>query len=89
MRRGDIPEMIANVVPLNAGFALTDPNDSRYVYLYGVRERFGIFLHNASESLRHQGEENTVDAVQVLVSKFLPRVIPSTIGIRLDPFEHI
>lgn len=61
--------MIADVMPLNAGFALTDPNDPRCAYLSRVRERFGIFLHNASESLRRQGEENTVDAVQILVSK--------------------
>jgi len=60
--------MIANVNPLSAAFALTDPNDPRHVYFLGVRERFGIFLHDASESLRQQGEENTVDAVQMLVS---------------------
>jgi proteasome activator subunit 4 len=68
--------MIANVIPLNAGFALTDPNDSRCVYLSQVRERFGIFLHNASESLRQQGEENTVDAVQMLVGSFLAMTLP-------------
>jgi len=62
--------MIANVVPLNSGFALTDPADPRCLYLCRVRERFGHFLHNSSESLRQQGEENTVDAVQMLVSNF-------------------
>jgi len=87
--RGDIPEMIANVPPLNAGFALTDPNDPRYVYFLGVRERFGIFLHNASESLRQQGEENTVDAVQMLVSCFPPHDISSLTRFRFGPFEHI
>jgi proteasome activator subunit 4 len=71
--------MIANVIPLNAGFALTDPNDPRCMYLCKVRERFGIFLHNASESLRHQGEENTVDAVQMLVS-YVPHHISSSDG---------
>ena len=63
----EIPEMIASIAPINSGFALTDPEDPRYKYLMQVRERFGTFLHNASVNLRQQGEENTVDAVQVLV----------------------
>ncbi|KAF8971515.1 hypothetical protein BDZ97DRAFT_1913988 [Flammula alnicola] len=63
----EIPEMIASIAPLNSGFALTDPADPRYQYLIRVRERFGNFLHDASVALRQQGEENTVDAVQVLV----------------------
>jgi len=62
--------MIANVAPLNSGFALTNPADPRCLYLCRVRERFGHLLHNSSESLRQQGEENTVDAVQMLVSNF-------------------
>jgi proteasome activator subunit 4 len=81
--------MLANVIPLNAGFALTDPDDLRYVYFYGVRERFGIFLHNASKSLRHQGEENTVDAVQMLVSSLSRHDISLTTEFRFGPFEHI
>ncbi|KAF9535513.1 hypothetical protein CPB83DRAFT_841889 [Crepidotus variabilis] len=64
---GDIPEMIASVAPLNSGFALIDPDDPRSVYLSRVRDRFGAFLHNASVALQRQGEENTVDAVQMLV----------------------
>jgi proteasome activator subunit 4 len=63
--------MIANVIPLNAAFALTDPNDARYIYFLRVRERFGTFLHNASQSLRQRGEENTVDAVLMLVRSLL------------------
>ncbi|EFI28576.1 membrane protein [Coprinopsis cinerea okayama7 len=63
----EIPEMIASVDPLNSGFSLTDPDDPRYQYIVGVKKRFGDFLHRASTSLRSQGEENTVDAVQILV----------------------
>lgn len=59
--------MIASVAPINSGFALTDPSDPRYQYFLGVKHRFGKFLHDASVSLRAQGEENTVDAVQILV----------------------
>jgi proteasome activator subunit 4 len=66
--RNEIPEMIAGIDPLNAGFCLTDPNDPRYQYMSSLRLRFGEFLHKASVSLRQQGEENTVDAVHMLVS---------------------
>jgi len=59
--------MIASVEPLASGFCLTDPQDARYQYITGLRRRFGEFLHAASLSLQKQGEENTVDAVQMLV----------------------
>ncbi|KAF7437108.1 hypothetical protein PC9H_003942 [Pleurotus ostreatus] len=63
----EIPEMIALVDPVNAGFALADTSDSRHRYITTLRRRFGWFLHNASLSLLKQGEENTVDAVNALV----------------------
>ena len=65
---GEIPEMIASVEPLNSGFILTDPSDPRYQYILKLKGRFGVLLHDASVSLRQQGEENTLDAVQMLVS---------------------
>ncbi|PCH33392.1 ARM repeat-containing protein [Wolfiporia cocos MD-104 SS10] len=63
----EIPEMIATLEPLNAGFALTDPGDPRHQYIMSLKRRFGELLHIASESLRQQGEESTVDAVQMLI----------------------
>ncbi|KAJ3576138.1 hypothetical protein NP233_g640 [Leucocoprinus birnbaumii] len=63
----EIPEMIAHLDPIKSGFCLTDTKDPRYVFITGLRKRFGQFLHAASVSLRQQGEENTVDAVQILV----------------------
>ncbi|KAJ8514936.1 hypothetical protein ONZ45_g7571 [Pleurotus djamor] len=63
----EIPEMIGFVDPLNAGFSLTDPSDPRHRYITTLRRRFGWFLHNASLALLQQGEENTVDAVNMLV----------------------
>ena len=68
----EIPEMIASIEPINSGFVITDTEDPRYQYLSAVRRRFGKFLHSASVSLRQQGEENTVDAVQMLVCFFNP-----------------
>ncbi|KAJ4489583.1 hypothetical protein C8J55DRAFT_557490 [Lentinula edodes] len=63
----EIPEMLASLEALNAGFCLTDPSDPRHQYMSGLRWRFGDFLHRASVSLRQQGEENTVDAVHMLL----------------------
>ncbi|TFK76829.1 hypothetical protein BDN72DRAFT_890635 [Pluteus cervinus] len=63
----DIPEMIASIEPIVSGFCLNDPKDPRYQYMKGLKHRFGTFLHDASVSLRQQGEENTVDAVDMLV----------------------
>ena len=65
--RHEIPEMIASIEPLSSGFALTDQNDSRSRYYTSLRLRFGRLLHDASTSLRQQGDENTVDAVYLLV----------------------
>lgn len=60
--------MIAVMEPLNSCFVLTDPDDKRHQYVSNLRRRYGEFLHKASVSLRQQGEENTVDAVYMLVS---------------------
>ncbi|CAL1696420.1 unnamed protein product [Somion occarium] len=60
-------EMIATIEPVNAAFALSDPADPRHQYITALRRRFGTFLHAASISLRQQGEENTVDAVHMLI----------------------
>ncbi|KAG5352050.1 hypothetical protein C0989_004042 [Termitomyces sp. Mn162] len=59
--------MIASISPIASGFCLTDIEDPRYQYISSLRNRFGMFLHKASMSLQHQGEENTVDAVDMLI----------------------
>lgn len=59
--------MIASIEPLAAGFALADPSDPRHQYMTALKRRFGLLLHKASKSLRSQGEENILDAVQMLV----------------------
>lgn len=73
--RNEIPDMIASIEPINSGFAITD-KDPRVQYYLALRQRLGKFLHEASVSLRQQGEENTVDAVHVLVS-WLSRLFSS------------
>jgi proteasome activator subunit 4 len=64
--------MIASIEPLDSGFAITDPQDPRAEYYVALQQRFGKLLHEASVSLRQQGEENTVDAVHALVRWILP-----------------
>ncbi|KAJ7169566.1 hypothetical protein C8R46DRAFT_1162360 [Mycena filopes] len=64
MRTSDI---FGIVEPLSSGFVLTDPADPRYQYISSLRRRFGEFLHAASKSLLQQGQENTVDAVEMLI----------------------
>ena len=59
--------MIANVEPLKSEFVLDDPSDPRHQYVTALKTRFGQYLHEASGSLLGQGEENTVDAVHMLV----------------------
>ncbi|KAJ6627245.1 hypothetical protein B0H10DRAFT_1941394 [Mycena sp. CBHHK59/15] len=63
----EIEEMIGIIEPMESGFVLTDPTDPRYEYMSSLRRRFGEFLHSASKSLSQQGEENTVDAVEMLI----------------------
>lgn len=63
----ETPEMIASIEPLSSGFAISDSQDPRARYYLSLRQRFGTLLHDASVSLRRQGEENTVDAVHTLI----------------------
>ena len=60
--------MLAHVEPLAANFALEDLTDPRYQYMIRLRARYGTFLGKASQALRQQGDEITVDAVHVLVN---------------------
>lgn len=60
--------MVASVEPLASCFVLTDNQDPRYRYLFSLKNRLGLFLKKASEFLREQGDENIIDAVQILVS---------------------
>ncbi|KAG9025662.1 hypothetical protein FRB95_009933 [Tulasnella sp. JGI-2019a] len=64
----ELPEFIANVASIQAGFALDDPKDPRYQQVSNLRGRIGLFLHQASLSLRNKGDENTVPAVLILIS---------------------
>ncbi|KAJ3811833.1 hypothetical protein F5876DRAFT_38753 [Lentinula aff. lateritia] len=87
----EIPEMLASLEALNAGFCLTDPSDPRHQYMSGLRWRFGDFLHRASVSLRQQGEENTVDAVHMLLRSIRTYMLEygdSRDGYAFTPYQY-
>ncbi|KAF8226105.1 hypothetical protein L208DRAFT_1425249 [Tricholoma matsutake] len=63
----EIPEMIAPIENVEAGFCLTNIADPRFRYITSLKRRFGIFLHSASVNLRLQSEENVVDVVDMLI----------------------
>ena len=64
-----LPEMIACGEPITCGFPLCDPDDPRFQKFIAYRRRFSNFLLSSSKVLRNQGEENTVDAILMLVSR--------------------
>lgn len=59
--------MIASGEPITCGFPLGDVDDPRFQKFIAYRRRFSDLLLNASKVLRSQGEENTVDAILMLV----------------------
>lgn len=82
--------MIGKITPIESAFCLTDPTDPRYQFVLSLKQRFARFLHDASISLREQGEENTVDAVLMLVSLSpTSDVVSPTVVNRLDRYVHI
>ena len=65
--RNESPEMVASVEPVASGFVLMNDSDPRYQYLCSLKRRYGLFLKKASVFLRELGDENIIDAVQILV----------------------
>lgn len=59
--------MIARAPPIETNYPLGDPKDPRHIKVMKYRRRFADFLLQSSRVLRHQGEENTVDAIHTLV----------------------
>lgn len=67
LHRESLPEMVASGAGVACGYPLNDDNDPRRQKLMKYRRRFANFLISASRVLRQQGEENTVDAILMLV----------------------
>lgn len=64
--RNEIPEFIATVEPLSAGFGL-QPGDPRHSYISDLRQEFGDILLTSSRFLRNKGPENTFASSQALL----------------------
>ena len=69
--------MIACGEPITCGFPLSNPDDPQFQKFIAYRRQFSNFLLRASKVLRNQGEENTVDAILMLVSLSISYAIPS------------
>jgi proteasome activator subunit 4 len=62
----EVDRLLVSTMSMNAGFALTDPEDPRYQKAIAHRERFGKMLHRAAINIafRHNSEgEDHIDAV--------------------------
>lgn len=59
--------MIAWGPAIKVNYPLSDPKDPRFQKIVQYRRRFAKFLLRSSETLRQQGEENTVDAIHMVV----------------------
>lgn len=59
----EVPELLAIPWTVEAGYALTDPEDPRYQTVFAHRRRFGNILHRALIALRESGAEDHIDAV--------------------------
>lgn len=69
-QRNELNEFIASVKPLRSGFVFDNLADPRYQSINLLKQRFGSFLHTASVRLAVDGDENSVDAILMLVSPF-------------------
>lgn len=68
--RESIPEMVARCTVIEVGYPLKDAQDPRFLKIMGYRKRFVDFLLRSSALLRQQGEENTVDAINMVIASF-------------------
>ncbi|KAG8866672.1 hypothetical protein FRC20_007837 [Serendipita sp. 405] len=65
-----LPEMVAWTAQIEVNYPLRDEKDLRRQKLLEHRRRFREFLLKSSQVLRQQGEENTVDAIHMVISSF-------------------
>jgi len=60
----EVPELVISHLDIQAGFTLTDPDDTRYQRVLSARRRFGEVIQKASSALRkNTGGEDHIDAV--------------------------
>jgi proteasome activator subunit 4 len=60
----EVPDLVIRHLDVQAGFTLTDPNDTRYQHIITARQRFGEVSQRASSALRQNtGGEDHTDAI--------------------------
>jgi proteasome activator subunit 4 len=47
---------------------LSDPADPRYQFVLALRDRSGQFMHDAVNSLKNNGAEDSIDCVKMLIA---------------------
>lgn len=83
-----IQEMISRTTFIETGYPLNDPKDPRHVKIMNYRRRFAAFLLKSSQMLRHQGEENTVDAIHTLIASFRTYLLENG-SADVDDWSHL
>ncbi|KAK4048054.1 Proteasome activator BLM10 [Microbotryomycetes sp. JL221] len=62
------PGFISVYHNVKAGIKLTDPNDPRFQYVASLRQRTGTLLHEAVQTLKRHGREDSIDSVKMIIS---------------------
>jgi proteasome activator subunit 4 len=64
----EVERLVVQTIDVQAGFALTDPGESRHQMAYSQRLRLGRVLHGAALALKqeHEGEDH-IDAIMSVV----------------------
>ncbi|GAA5895195.1 proteasome activator BLM10 [Sporobolomyces salmoneus] len=65
----EVPEFIDHLPACTVDIPLQDPNDPRYQFVLGLRERAGQLFHRGVQTLKATaGQESSIDAVKMLIS---------------------
>ncbi|GAA5836406.1 hypothetical protein JCM11251_007072, partial [Rhodosporidiobolus azoricus] len=64
----EVPEFIDYMPTCKASIPLTDSKDPRHRYVVDLRNRIGDFLHRSVQALKSSGQEDSVDAIKMVIS---------------------
>ncbi|GAA6033408.1 hypothetical protein JCM8097_006736 [Rhodosporidiobolus ruineniae] len=64
----EVPEFVNHMPTCKANIPLSDPNDPRHRFVVDLRTRIGDFLHRSVQSLKSSGQEDSVDAIKMVIS---------------------
>ncbi|GAA6008845.1 hypothetical protein JCM10207_001745 [Rhodosporidiobolus poonsookiae] len=64
----EVPEFINHMPTCRASIPLSDPKDPRHRFVVDLRNRASDFLHRAVQALKSSGQEDSVDAIKMVIS---------------------